>query len=44
MFCEDPVTDGIQYKPNGVITVPETPGLGATINEERLNRMEKVMI
>jgi L-alanine-DL-glutamate epimerase-like enolase superfamily enzyme len=44
MFSEDPVTGGIQYKANGVITVPEVPGLGATIDEERLNRMEKVVI
>jgi len=44
MFSEDPVTGGIQYKANGVITVPETPGLGATIDEERLSRMEKVVI
>jgi L-alanine-DL-glutamate epimerase-like enolase superfamily enzyme len=44
MFREDPVTGGIQYKANGVVEVPDVPGLGATISEERLAGMEKVMI
>lgn len=44
MFMEDPVTGGIQYKANGVVEVPETPGLGATVSEEWLGRMEKVVI
>lgn len=44
MFREDPVTGGIQYKANGVVEVPDTPGLGATIAEEKLSGMEKVVI
>lgn len=44
MFTEDPVTNGIQYKANGVVEVPDTPGLGATINEAWLKRMEKVIL
>ena len=44
MFREDPVTGGIQYKANGVVEVPDAPGLGATISEERLAGMEKVVI
>lgn len=44
MFSEDPVTGGIIYEKNGVVKVPETPGLGATINETWLNKMEKVVI
>jgi o-succinylbenzoate synthase len=44
MFREDPVNGGIQYKANGVVEVPETPGLGATIGEEWLGRMEKIVI
>lgn len=44
MFSEDPVSGGIQYLANGVVEVPDTPGLGATIDEERLNRMEKALI
>jgi len=44
MFTEDPVTGGIQYKANGVVEVPETIGLGATIDESWLGRMEKALI
>jgi L-alanine-DL-glutamate epimerase-like enolase superfamily enzyme len=44
MFREDPVTGGIVYENNGVVKVPETPGLGATIDEARLATMEQVMI
>ena len=44
MFREDPVTGGIQYKANGVVEVSDAPGLGATISEERLAGMEKVVI
>ncbi len=36
MFKEDPVTGGIVYGPNGIITVPETPGLGAKIESHWL--------
>ena len=44
MFIEDPVTGGIIYKEKGVVEVPETIGLGATIEESRLRKMEKVII
>jgi L-alanine-DL-glutamate epimerase-like enolase superfamily enzyme len=44
MFAEDPVTGGIVYKEKGVIEVPDTPGLGARIDKERLEKMEKVII
>lgn len=44
MFREDPVTGGIKYKENGVVEVPDTIGLGATIDEGRLGKMEKVVI
>ena len=44
MFSEDPVTGGIQYKANGVVEVPEVAGLGATIEQEWLRKMEKVVI
>jgi o-succinylbenzoate synthase len=44
MFSEDPVTAGIIYEKNGVVKVPETVGLGATIDENWLGRMEKVII
>lgn len=44
MFREDPVTGGIEYKANGVVEVPDVPGLGATISDERLASLEKVII
>jgi L-alanine-DL-glutamate epimerase-like enolase superfamily enzyme len=44
MFQEDPVTDGIMYEKNGVIKVPETIGLGATIEEKWLRKLEKIII
>ena len=44
MFTEDPVSGGIVYEKNGVITVPETPGLGAGIEESRLKTLEKIVI
>lgn len=44
MFREDPVTGGIVYKQHGVVKVPETIGLGATIDAARLAAMEQVMI
>lgn len=44
MFAEDPVTGGIVYEKNGVVKVPEVAGLGATIDEGWLKRMEKAVI
>jgi L-alanine-DL-glutamate epimerase-like enolase superfamily enzyme len=44
MFSEDPVTGGIKYEKNGVVKVPEVVGLGATIDEKWLGKMEKVVI
>lgn len=44
MFKEDPVSGGIHYAANGVITVPDTPGLGAWIDEAWLSKMEKVLV
>jgi o-succinylbenzoate synthase len=44
MFSEDPVTGGIVYEKNGVVIVPEIPGLGATIDESRLQSLEKKII
>lgn len=43
MFSEDPVSGGIEYKPNGVVEVPDTIGLGAKINEDVLNKMERML-
>ncbi|MDZ4752754.1 MAG: dipeptide epimerase [Flavobacteriales bacterium] len=44
MLSEDPITGGIQYGPNGLISITEAPGLGAFIAEERLSKMESVTI
>jgi L-alanine-DL-glutamate epimerase-like enolase superfamily enzyme len=42
MFKQDPVSGGIRYEKNGVIQLPEGPGLGATNAEEWLQRMESI--
>jgi L-Ala-D/L-Glu epimerase len=44
MFSEDPVTGGIVYEKNGVVKVPDTIGLGATIDESWLKKMAKEVI
>lgn len=44
MLKEDPVTGGIVYEKNGVVRVPDVVGLGATIEEGWLKKMEKVII
>lgn len=43
-FTEDPVQGGITYHENGVVKPPETPGLGAWIEEEYLHDCEKVIV
>jgi L-alanine-DL-glutamate epimerase-like enolase superfamily enzyme len=40
MFTEDPVIGGINYAANGLIEMPDTPGLGAVIDESYLNSAE----
>jgi L-alanine-DL-glutamate epimerase-like enolase superfamily enzyme len=44
MFAEDPVSGGIVYKENGIVEVPDTAGLGAWIDNERLDKLEKVLV
>ena len=44
MFSEDPVSGGIVYEKNGVVKVPESAGLGASIDNVWLNKLEKVII
>jgi len=41
MFTEDPVIGGIEYLDKGIIEVPDTPGLGAMIDEKYLKKAEK---
>ena len=44
MFTEDLVSSGLTYHENGVVKVPETPGLGAWIDEAALGRFENVVL
>ncbi len=44
MFTEDPVSGGLTYHENGVVKVPETQGLGAWIEEDYLEKFEKVVL
>ncbi len=44
MHAEDYVTGGIQYHENGRMTMPESPGLGASIEMDILRKMESFTI
>jgi len=44
MFSEDPIEGGIEYATNGRITIPPGIGLGATVKQEWLAKMEKVKV
>jgi L-Ala-D/L-Glu epimerase len=44
MFTEDPVIGGINYLDKGIIDVPDTPGLGAAIDESYLNKADKFVM
>lgn len=44
MFSEDPISGGISYEKNGLVVLPETPGLGAGIDEGRLIKMERISV
>jgi L-alanine-DL-glutamate epimerase-like enolase superfamily enzyme len=44
MFSEDIVTGGLTYHANGVMKVPDNPGLGASIEQWQLDKLEKVII
>ena len=44
MFANDPVSGGMIYGENGTIEVPEVKGLGAWIEQDRLDEMEKMII
>lgn len=44
MFVDDPVTGGISYDDQGVISLPDSPGLGAAIDETFLRKMKKKVI
>jgi L-alanine-DL-glutamate epimerase-like enolase superfamily enzyme len=44
MFSEDIVSGGLTYHANGVMKVPDAPGLGATISQSYLDKLEKAII
>jgi L-alanine-DL-glutamate epimerase-like enolase superfamily enzyme len=44
MFVEDPVIGGITYDNKGVVTVPDTPGLGASVDENYLQQLIKTVV
>lgn len=44
MFCEDPVTGGIEYQSNGVIKVTDSIGLGAIVSDNILNSLNGIII
>ena len=44
MFTEDPVIGGITYGTNGIISLPEKAGLGATIDSAYLAKQEHVIL
>jgi L-alanine-DL-glutamate epimerase-like enolase superfamily enzyme len=44
MFTEDPVIGGMQYKANGILEIPDVPGLGAAIDDAWLQKAEKVVL
>ena len=44
MFIEDPVTGGINYNNKGVVSVPDTPGLGATMDKAYLQSLEQISV
>ena len=44
MFSEDIVTGGLTYHANGVMKVPDTPGLGASIEQWQLDKLEKAIL
>ncbi|GAC1418407.1 MAG: dipeptide epimerase [Flavisolibacter sp.] len=44
MFTQDPVVGGIKYGSNGIIEIPESPGLGAIMDSSFLHDAQKVTI
>jgi L-alanine-DL-glutamate epimerase-like enolase superfamily enzyme len=44
MFTTDPVIGGINYRDKGIVEMPVTHGLGASIDDTILDKLEKVII
>ena len=44
MFMEDHVIGGINYSATGEVTLPETPGIGASFDENYLQQLKSIMV
>ncbi len=44
MMAEDPIENGLQYLANGVVTIDDTPGIGASINEVYLKQLTSIIV
>lgn len=44
MMEADPVLGGITYEERGIVKIPETPGLGATIDPDYLQNLEYISV
>lgn len=44
MFVDDPVSGGIVYGKNGMVTIPERPGLGALVDTNYLQQLKNISI
>ena len=44
MMAEDPIENGLQYLANGVVTIDDTPGIGASINEAYLKQLTSIIV
>ena len=44
MFTEDPISGGITYNKEGVVSLPDAIGLGATVEEDYLAKLKKVVV
>lgn len=44
MLKEDPVVGGMIFKENGIVEIDDTPGIGASINEDFLSKCESVIV
>lgn len=44
MMAEDPIENGLQYLPNGVVEINDLPGIGASIHEDYLQNRQRVVV
>jgi L-alanine-DL-glutamate epimerase-like enolase superfamily enzyme len=44
MLVDDPVSGGISYDSKGVVSIPDKPGLGASVNDRYLKRLTTILV